>query len=487
LVREQSSKIKEQSSPPLRIAILSSEAVPFAKTGGLADVSGALTKALHAEGAEPFLIIPLYDQIDQTLLGDILLEDLEVEWRGKLARIRVWQSDVLNALTYLIDAQHYFGRGKVYGEPDDFERFAFFCRAAIALMPRLGKAPDVVHCNDWPCGFATVELRARRRHDSYFARTRTVFSIHNLAYQGLFNPADLWWLGFADFTADFMLNGMASALKAGMIAADALSTVSPRYAREIQTPDQGYGLDWLTRARGDRLVGIANGVDYEVWDPAHDSNLAANYTANDLTGKRECKIDLLRRFGLPQETDRPIIAIISRLVSQKGYDLIRQGAAGIIETGAFFIALGAGAREYEDFLQAWHDAVPNRVGIYKGYAGEPLAHQIEAGADLFLMPSLYEPCGLNQMYSMRYGTVPVVRATGGLDDTVQNFDPVAGSGTGFKFGAYAAPAMLEKIREAIYFYTQPDVWVEIQRNGMAVDNSWSAAAKKYLEFYGNIK
>ena len=470
----------------MRVAILSSEAVPFAKTGGLADVSGALTKALHAEAIDSFLILPCYDQIDRDLLGEMFLDDLEVEWRGRQPRVPVWKSEALNAPTYLIDTPHYFARGKIYGEPDDFERFAFFCRAAIALLRRLGDAPDVIHCNDWPCGFASVEMRARRRHGPFFQNTRTVFSIHNLAYQGAFDPKDLWWLDFSESASDFMLSGAASPLKAGIIAADALSTVSPRYAREIQTPEQGYGLDWLMRSRSDHLAGITNGVDYEVWNPETDPHIAKNFSAEDLAGKRDCKLDLLRRFALPPEPDRPIIAIISRLVAQKGYDLIRQAARGILDTGAFFIALGAGAREYEDFLQGWHDAAANRVGIYKGYAGEPLAHQIEAGADMFLMPSLYEPCGLNQMYSMRYGTVPIVRATGGLDDTIQSFDSAAGRGNGFKFGTYSVPAMLEKISEAIYFYSEPNTWAKIQRNGMAVDNSWSAAAKKYIQLYREV-
>ena len=470
----------------MRVAILSSEAVPFAKTGGLADVSGALTKALHAEGVDSFLIVPLYDQVDRSLLSGPFVEDLEVDWRGKRPTIRVWQSDTLKAPTYLIDAEYYFRRGAIYGQPDDFERFAFFCRASIALLRRLGEAPDVLHCNDWPCGFASVEMRRRRQQKQFFANTRVLFSIHNLAYQGLFDPSDLWWLGFSEETNDFMVKGAASALKAGIISADALSTVSPRYAREIQTPEQGHELDWLMRARRDRLAGITNGVDYEVWNPETDPHIAAHFSADDLTGKRQCKLDLLRRFGLPEETERPIIAIISRLVAQKGYDLIRQGSRGILDTGAFFIALGAGAREYEDFLQSWHDHAPHRVGIYKGYAGEPLAHQIEAGADIFLMPSQYEPCGLNQMYSMKYGTVPVVRATGGLDDTVQGFDQATGEGNGFKFGPYSASAMLEKLREALYFYTKPEAWAKIQRNGMQTDNSWSAAAKKYLQLYNEL-
>jgi starch synthase len=470
----------------VRVAILSSEALPFAKTGGLADVSGSLTKALHAQDVDSLLILPLYDQVDRSLITGTYVEDLEVAWRGSKPRIPVRISDALGAPAYLLEAPPYFSRAAIYGESDDFERFAFFCRAAVALLGRIGDKTDVLHCNDWPCGFAAVEMKARRPHDPFFEKTRMLFSIHNLAYQGAFDPADLWWLGFSEHKDAFMLSNTASALKAGIIATDFLSTVSPGYAREIQTPEQGAGLDWLLRVRGDRLVGITNGVDYDIWNPETDPHLAANYSADDLSGKRECKLDLLRRFHLPEEPERPIIAIISRLVAQKGYDLIRQAARGILDTGAFFIALGAGAREYEDFLQGWHNQAPHRVGIYKGYAGEPLAHQIEAGADLFLMPSQYEPCGLNQMYSMRYGTVPVVRATGGLDDTVQGFDPATGAGNGFKFRPYSAAAMLEKIREGLYFYNQPEAWAKIQRNGMAIDNSWSAAAKKYIQLYESM-
>ncbi|MDX6614749.1 MAG: starch synthase [Blastocatellia bacterium] len=467
----------------MRVALLSSEAVPFAKAGGLGDVAGALPKALNSEGAEAVLILPLYDLVDRALLREKFIDNLEVEWRGKKPLVSVWRSDSAGAPAYLIEAPSYFGRPAIYGYRDDHERFAFFCRAALALCKRLGTAPEIIHCNDWPGGFAAVELRARRGFDDYYKHTRTVFSIHNLAYQGTFDPSDLWWMDFGERNEReaFTFKNTASALKAGLVAADALSTVSKRYAQEIQTAENGNGLEWILRARRDRLAGITNGVDYEVWNPEIDSHIAAHFNAADLSGKLKCKLDLLHRFGLPPEPERPIIAIISRLVSQKGYDLIKQAAGSILATGAFFIALGAG--EYEDFLQSWRDSAPRRVGIYKGYAGEPLAHQIEAGADIFLMPSLYEPCGLNQMYSMRYGTVPVVRATGGLDDTVEQFNAVSGTGTGFKFGPYAAPAMLEKLREALYFYSQPEIWRQIQRNGMAVDNSWSAAAKRYLELY----
>lgn len=472
----------------MRVAILTSEAVPFAKTGGLADVSGALPKALLEQDVDAKLVLPLFEKIDRRVLSNEVIEGIHVEWRGRVHTVRALQSDASGAPAYLIEAPEFFGRPNIYGYSDDHIRFAFFSRAALALLRHLNWQADIINGNDWPCGFAVAELRARRRYDAFFQPTRTLFSLHNVGYQGLFDPGDLWWLGFGDppDSNDFMLNRTASALKAGIIAADALSTVSPRYAREIQTPDQGHGLDWLLRARQDRLAGITNGVDYSVWNPETDPHIASNFSANDLSGKRECKLDLLRRFGLPEDVNRPIIAIISRLVGQKGYDLIRKLAGAILETGSFFIALGAGAQEYEDFLQRWHDSAPRQVGIYKGYASEALAHQIEAGADLFLMPSLYEPCGLNQMYSMRYATVPIVRATGGLDDTVQQYDPTTGSGTGFKFERYEPGALLDKIREALYFYGRPQAWSKIQRNGMAVDNSWTAAAKKYIKLYEEV-
>ena len=470
----------------MRVALLSSEAVPFAKAGGLGDVAGALPKALQTQGAEATLMLPLYDLVDRTLLGDKFIDNLEVEWRGAKPKVRVWHSEAAGAPAYLIEAPQYFARPAIYGYRDDHERFAFFCRAALALCKRLGEPPDIVHCNDWPGGFAAVEMRARRAFDKSFARSRTLFSIHNIAYQGTFDPDDLWWLdlGQRNERGAFMFQAAASALKAGLVTADALSTVSKRYAQEIQTSENGYGMEGILRARRDRLAGITNGVDYDIWNPETDPHIAATFSEQDLSGKLACKLDLLNRFALPPEPERPIIAIISRLVAQKGYDLIREAASSILATGAFFIALGAG--QYEDFLQSLRDQSPGRVGIYKGYAGEPLAHQIEAGADMFLMPSLYEPCGLNQMYSMRYGTVPVVRATGGLDDTVQQFDAATGTGTGFKFGPYSASAMLDKIREALYFYSQPELWRQIQRNGMAVDNSWSAAAQNYIELYEEI-
>jgi starch synthase len=468
----------------VRVAFLSSEAVPFAKTGGLGDVAGALPKALVEEGVDACLIHPLYDTTDRGLLGEKVFDNLEVDWLGGRRTVSVYLSYAAGAPAFLIDTPEFFSRGKVYGFSDDHYRFAFFSRAALALLGRLGQAPDVVHGNDWPCGFAVTWLWAGRQWGGFLGNTRTLMSIHNLAYQGLFDPGDLYRLGFrgGEESNVFMSNGAASSLKAGLMTCDAISTVSPRYSFEIQGPEQGHGLDWLTRQRRDRLVGITNGVDYDVWNPATDPHLPAHYTAEDLSGKRACKLELLRRFGLAEEPDRPVVASISRLVAQKGFDLVKQMAGQMLEAGAFFVSLGSGEREYEGFFQRLKESAPNRVGIYRGFS-EPLAHLIEAGADIFLMPSLFEPCGLNQMYSMRYGTVPLVRATGGLDDTVEEFDPETGEGTGFKFGPYDAQALLEKVREALYWYTRREAWRRIQLNGMRVDNSWGAAARKYVRVY----
>jgi starch synthase len=472
----------------VRVAILSSEAVPFAKTGGLGDVAGALPKALAGEGVDVALIHPLYDTTDRKLLNELVFDSLEVDWMGQRRVARVWLSRAAGAPAFLIEAPDYFSRGKVYGFSDDHFRFGFFGRAALALLGRLGRAPDVVHGNDWPCGFAIAWMWAGRMWGGFLSRARTLMSIHNLAYQGLFDPDDLWRLGYkpAEESNVFLSNGVASSLKAGLMTCDAISTVSRRYSFEIQGPEQGHGLDWLLRQRRDRLVGITNGVDYEVWNPSTDPHIPAHFSADDLSGKRACKLELLRRFGLAEELDRPVVASISRLVKQKGFDLVKQVAWQMLDAGAFFVSLGSGESEYEGFLQWLKENAPRRVAVYRGF-NEPLAHLIEAGADIFLMPSLFEPCGLNQMYSMRYGTVPLVRATGGLDDTVEQFDPETGRGTGFKFEAYTAQALLEKIGEALYWYTRPDAWRAIQLNGMRVDNSWQAAARKYVRVYESLQ
>jgi starch synthase len=387
----------------------------------------------------------------------------------------------------LIDSPEYFHRDSIYGYAEDYERFAFFNHAAIALMKRIGTAPDIVHLNDWHTGFAAVEIAHLRYWDRFWANTRTVFSIHNMAYQGGFSESELWKFGFSsDFERNaFAFNGYASAMKAGLASADMLSTVSARYGYEIQTPEEGYGLDWLTRSRANRLIGITNGVDYEVWNPETDTEIPANYSAYDLSGKTECKRQLLEQFSLPQDLERPIFANITRLTAQKGIDLMMQVAGEILATGSYIISLGSGESRYEDFWQKLRDYAPNQVGVYRGYS-ESLAHKIEAGADMFMMPSKFEPCGLNQMYSLKYGTIPIVRAVGGLDDTVQNFDAVNGTGNGFKFSEYQADKFLEKIYEALFAYYDKDAWRRLQWNGMIIDNSWENAARKYVALYSAV-
>ena len=468
----------------MRVAVISAEAVPYSKTGGLGDVAGALPKALKQIGVDSLLITPCYLQTKGKYLWETAIDDLWVHWRGGSYHAKAFYSEANGSPTFLIDAPSLFHRDSIYGYTEDYERFAFFNHAALALLQRIGSAPDILHLNDWHCGFAAVELASRRRYESYWQGTRTVFSIHNMAYQGGFGMGELPALGFtSDFARNsFNLNGYASAMKAGLEVSDTLSTVSKRYAFEIQTAENGYGLDWLTRQRANRLIGITNGVDYDVWDPETDPELPAHFSINDLAGKRACKRALLEQFHLPVELDRPIYASVTRLTSQKGVELIKQGAGDILASGGFFIALGSGEKDSEDFLQALRDYSPSRVGIYIGY-NETLAHLVEAGADMFLMPSKFEPCGLNQMYSLRYGTVPIVRAVGGLDDTVQNWDAVIGTGNGFKFGPYRADKLLEKIYEARFAYEDKDNWAKIQRNGMEIDNSWKNAARNYVDLY----
>ena len=468
----------------MRVAVISAEAVPYSKTGGLGDVAGALPTALKTVGIDSVLITPCYWQTKGEYLWNIAVDDLEVNWPGGIYHAKAFYSEANGSPTFLIDAPSYFHRDSIYGYREDYERFAFFNHAALTLLKRIGAPPDIVHLNDWHCGFAAVELAEARRWDPYWRNTRTVFSIHNMAYQGGFGLNELWKLGFgSDFDRRaFSFNGYGSAMKAGLEVSDMLSTVSARYAQEIQTAENGYGLEWLTRMRANRLIGITNGVDYEVWNPNTDKVLPANFNIDNLDGKRECKRSLLEEFSLPVDLERPILANITRLTAQKGIDLMMQVAGDIIETGAYIISLGSGEKKYEDFWQSLRDYAPRQVGIFRGY-NEPLAHRIEAGADMFMMPSKFEPCGLNQMYSLRYGTVPIVRAVGGLDDTVQNFDAVTGTGNGFKFSPYQADKFLEKIYEALFAYADPHVWRQIQRNGMSIDNSWENAARKYVELY----
>lgn len=468
----------------MRIAVLSSEAVPYSKTGGLADVAGSLPKALKQIGADSLLVTPLHLQTKGKHLWHVAIDDLQLVWRGRNYCAKVFYSEANGSPTFLIDAPEYFHRDSIYGYTEDYDRFAFFNHAALTLLRHLNTPIDIVHLNDWHCGFASVKIAHLRFWDNFWNKTRTVFSIHNLAYQGIFSASELWDMGFgSDYERNhFMFKGNASALKAGLSASDMLSTVSVKYGYEIRQFENGYGLDWLLRMRSEKLMGITNGVDYEVWNPETDKNLPFNYSHRDLSGKVKCKRALIESFMLPVNLDRAVFAIITRLTSQKGIELIKHIAGDILNLGAYFIVLGSGDKSYENFFQKLRNTFPKQVGAYIGY-NEDLAHKIEAGADIFLMPSLFEPCGLNQMYSLRYGTVPIVRAVGGLDDTVQNFDRANDKGNGFKFNEFRADRFLEKIYEALFNYAEPDTWKRLQVNGMTKDNSWQNTAKKYLNLY----
>ena len=433
--------------------------------------------------------MPCYASINA---GSMIIEDLNVPINHSSKRCSVF-ADLGNiSPIYFIDAPEYYhrrdGRGRdiLYGEWDDAERFAFFSRAVIELCKRLGESPDILHCNDWMTGFIPAFLKTAYAGDPFFASTKTMFTIHNIGYQGTFDSGKLSALGFdpaLDRTDNgFELYGQASALKIALVTADVITTVSPKYAEEIQTPEYGGNLDGLLRARRNDLIGILNGVDYEEWNPGTDPFIAAHYWPDNLAGKRACKEDMLRSFWLPIEADRPTFGIVSRFTSQKGIELVLEIAPRIIEAGASLMVVGSGEGHYEHGFQQLHDQYPGRVGVYIGF-NNGMAHKVEAGADMFLMPSAYEPCGLNQIYSLKYGTIPVVRATGGLDDTVQSFDRMSRTGNGFKFPYYDSGKFLEVVYEALITYQDPELWHSLMLNAMHADFSWERSAEHYIHVY----
>jgi len=482
-------RIPDNGSALLNILLVASEVVPYAKTGGLADVAGALPKALARLGHKVQVVMPRYklpkiDAVEERVPGEL---SVPFNFEQRLTAVYIDRSGELPV--YFIDAPEYFSRAKLYGETDDVERFAFFSRAVLELSKSLGEHFDIIHLNDWMTGLTAAYLKTVYAGDPGFDGTKTLFTIHNIAFHGLFSPELLPKFGLpgsiyqAERGIEFY--HVASALKAGLVFSDAISTVSPRYAEEIQTPDFGERFEGLLRARRNDLTGILNGVDYDEWNPESDKYIAANYSADDLTGKRECKLDLLRAFGLEEDAERPLIGCISRLSDQKGFDLILPIADKVLDLGVSFVLLGSGSEVYERAFQLLRDNRRSQVGVYLGFSNE-LAHKIEAGADMFLMPSRFEPCGLNQMYSLKYGTVPIVRAAGGLDDTIENFDPATLSGNGFKFHRYDSERLFEKIQEAAAVYEQHDLWRALMLNGMRADYSWNESARHYLELYGRL-
>jgi starch synthase len=466
----------------MRILMVASEAVPLAKTGGLADVVGALPRALCRLGHQVDVMIPRY----RGIAGEPVAR-IRVALGAQIAEAGIDAVTADGVRTLLVEHPAYFDRDYLYGAvghdyPDNPERFAFLCQAAATWAATQRDAYEVVHAHDWQGGLMPVLLERSG------VPVPVVFTIHNLAYQGIFDASWLprLGLGWDLMRVDAMeFWGRVSYLKAGVVFSRLITTVSPTYAQEIQTPELGFGFDGILRARADDLVGILNGIDYDQWDPARDPSLPQPFSASNLEGKLASKRAVLDAFQLPQTGEllaRPLVGQISRLVDQKGFDLLASIADELPRLGATFVLLGSGERRYEDLWLGLAARYPDRIGTRIGY-DERLAHLIEGGADVFLMPSRFEPCGLNQMYSLRYGTVPLVRATGGLVDTVRNFDPATGAGTGFTFDEYSPQALIGTLRWAIGLYADRETWRRIQAAGMRQDFSWDASAHQYVRLY----
>jgi starch synthase len=473
----------------MEILFVTSEVAPFSKTGGLGDVAGALPAALAARGHAVSVVTPRYGSIDPAAAG---LSPLHRALRVRGEATTVWVAKG-RAPVYFVEHERLFGsRRGLYGDgaadyADNAERFAVLCRAALALPAALGLRPRILHLNDWQTGPAAWMLRHDHAEDRTLAGVRTVFTIHNLAYQGVFSKDVLPAIGLPwhVFRYDAMeFHDRLNFMKAGLVFSDVLTTVSPTYAREILTPEAGWGLDALLRHRERDLVGILNGIDVDAWDPARDPHLPARYTAADLSGKAACNQALQREMGLPVRRDAPLVGIVGRLVDQKGFDLVDAALPGLLAHDVQLVALGSGQPEHEEAFRRAAAERPDRVAARIGF-DEALAHRIEAGADMFLMPSRYEPCGLNQMYSLRYGTVPVVRAVGGLEDTVEDFDGWQ-RGTGFKFREYAPQALLLAMRRALDAYRDARAWRGLVLRGMAQDNSWARSATAYEALYRRL-
>jgi starch synthase len=470
--------------------MIGSEALPFSKTGGLADVLGALPPALARLGWETTLFLPRYRGVE----AGRFCERLDVTVGGYRAPVSLFEVPIADgARALLVDEPGMFDREQLYGVgnadyPDNPRRFALLVRTALEWAGRQAVPPAIVHAHDWQAGLAPVYLSTMYKSNTVIGAARSVFTIHNLAYQGLCDPGwlprlDLGWELYTMAQLEYW--GRASLLKGGVVNADAITTVSPHYAKEIQTPEGGVGFDGILRTRSDRLFGILNGIDTSQWDPRTDPNLPQPYDADDLSGKRTAKRAVLAEYGLPVDhgtMERPLIGMISRMVDQKGLDLIAALAGQLPALAANFMVLGTGEPRYQDMWRLLAAAHPRQFGVRIGF-DEALAHRIEAGCDLFLMPSLFEPCGLNQMYSLRYGTVPIVRSVGGLADTVEDVDRHPDSGTGFVFTAYDPGTLLETLQLALAAFRDRIRWRATQMRGMQRDHSWDRSAREYVKIY----
>lgn len=485
------------------ICLVSSEVAPFAKTGGLADVAAGLPRYLARAGHDVRIVMPLYRRIaegawDLQPVADV--EPWEITFGQTAYEVRLLtaklpgpeRADERDAPSVIfIDCPALYDRDDIYTSNDDEPvRFALLARAAIESCQRTQWAPDVFHLNDWHTGLLPLYLGTSYAWDQLFADTATLMTIHNIGYQGTFDAAALDDLGLMSerrhFSQDDLTGNRVNFLKTGLQYADAISTVSRTYAREIQTPELGMGLESVLHLRRDVLHGIVNGIDYGDWDPATDALIPHRYTPGDLRGKMRNKQALLEEFGLTYEKRTPLLGIVSRLTGQKGFELLPDILPILLHQHEVQLAvLGSGESHLEHYFQWLRDRYPQQVAVYRGYNNE-LAHRIEAAADMFLMPSRYEPCGLNQMYSLKYGTVPIVRRTGGLADTVADFDPSTAEGTGFLFDAFESDALYGSVRQALEVWAHPDLWKRMMLNGMAQDFSWTHQGPEYETLYEHV-
>ncbi|MBR5302499.1 MAG: glycogen synthase GlgA [Clostridia bacterium] len=476
----------------MKILFAASECVPFIKTGGLADVVGALSPVLKQKGTDVRVILPLYASIPEKWTSQMKTEcefEVELGWRKQYCGIK--SLEYQGVTFYFVDNQFYFGRSYIYGlGGDEYERFGFFSRAVIDALPHLNFQPDIIHCHDWQTGMVPALLKIQYAHFPFYKNMKTAYTIHNLQYQGVFPikaVQDTLGLGDSLFTSDKLeCYGCANYMKAGLVYADELTTVSPSYSDEIQTAFYGERLDGLLRARKDQLSGILNGIDIDDYDPAKDPMIYANYDPYHLGGKEYCKQELQKELGLEVDPNAPIVGIISRLSNQKGLDLIECVIRELMDTGIQLVVLGMGEAKYTNLFSWAESEYPGRLAA-RFAMNHQLAHRIYAGADMFLMPSQFEPCGLSQLISLRYGTVPIVRETGGLRDTVLSYNKFTDEGNGFSFFNYNAHDMLHTLRRAVHYYkNNREVWYKLIVRGMTGDYSWYASANKYMEMYDRL-
>jgi starch synthase len=474
----------------VNVLFVVSECVPFVKSGGLADVAGALPRQLRKLGTDVRVIMPKYATIrenDKKEMKKIAELVVRVGWRRQYCGIEMLERE--GVIYYFVDNEYYFKRHSLYGHYDDGERFAYFCRAILDALPALPFRPDIIHCHDWHTGMIPFLLREQYRKNPFYEQIRTMFTIHNLQFQGIFPReilGDLLNLSDRHFTTDHLeFYGNVSFMKGALVAADIITTVSPTYKEEIQTEYYGERLDGLLRARRHDLIGILNGIDDERYNPKTDPFIAAPYDTQTLARKQMNKRALQQYFGLSVRENVPIIAMVTRLTKQKGIDLVKCVFHEIIAEDVLFILLGTGDPEFEQFFRAMEATYPDKVKAYIGF-NEELAHQIYAGADLFLMPSKFEPCGLSQMIALRYGTIPIVRETGGLNDTVQSYNEFTGEGNGFSFTNFNAHDMLYTIRRALAFYKEKQVWEKLMQEAMSGDYSWRQSALEYNKVYADL-